>query len=257
MARSRAPRNRQVNAISVTKAGLKMGYQDAQFALGSTNVGPTVLALKQAGVDAVSLLLQQNTGFAIINGLREQGVQLKAPVLYAGYGRDLLTAGAAALANAQGSYFTITYEPIEMQTAATKRFSNALKTYGGTTVTPGLNEYLDYTAVDAFVVGLKAAGSDPTQAQFIDALLGVTDYTAAGLFGSHTISFALKDRGVNGGAGADNCQWFVQFRGSTFHLVPGADPVCGTVIPGEESWPVDRLQVLIDRSASRSGRPPL
>jgi branched-chain amino acid transport system substrate-binding protein len=219
-------------AISSREAGLKVGYLNAKFQLGSTNVGPDVLAMKNAGVDALSVLLQQNTGFAMVQGLRQQGVQLKAPLFSAGYGVDLLDAGAAAQQVAQGAYFSLSYEPIEMHTAATERFRKALDTYAGTTQTPGLNEYLAYTSVDAFEQGLKAAGGDPSQSQFINAMLGITTYTAAGLFGSHSVSFAMADRG-KGYAGADNCLWFTQFKGTSFHLVSGADPVCGTIIPGQ------------------------
>lgn len=192
--------------------------------------------MKHAGVDGLSVLLQQNTGFAMIQSLRQQGVNLKAPVLAAGYGVDLLDAGAAARQTAQNAYFSISYEPVEMHTAATERFQNALKKYAGATETPGLNEYLAYTAVDAFEQGLKVAGSNPSQASFIDAMQSITKYTAAGLFGSHSVSFAMKDRG-QGYAGADNCLWFTQFKGSSFQLVPGADPICGTVIAGKRVSP--------------------
>jgi branched-chain amino acid transport system substrate-binding protein len=219
-------------AISSRKAGLKVGYLNANFALGSTNVGPDVLAMKHAGVDALSVLLQQNTGFAMLQGLRQQGVKLKAPLFSAGYGVDLLDAGPASQQVAENAYFSLSYEPVEMHTAATERFQKALKKYANATQTPGLNEYLAYTAVAAFEDGLKAAGDNPSQADFINAMLGITKYTAAGLFGSHSVSFAMKDRG-QGYAGADNCLWFTQFQGGAFHLVKGADPVCGTIIPGE------------------------
>ena len=142
-------------AISSREAGLKVGYLNAKFQLGSTNVGPDVLAMKHAGVDALSVLLQQNTGFAMVQGLRQQGVQLKAPLFSAGYGTDLLDAGAAAQQVAQGAYFSLSYEPVEMHTAATKQFQQALKTYANSTETPGLNEYLAYTAVAAFEQGLE------------------------------------------------------------------------------------------------------
>ena len=62
-------------------------------------------------------------------------------------------------------------------------------------------------------------------------MLGITNYNAAGLFGSHTLSFAMSARG--GVPGADGCYWYTIFQGSTFHLVPNADPVCGSVIPGK------------------------
>lgn len=222
----------KATAISAQYAGLKAGYVDAQFPLGSTDVGPVVLAMKNDHIDGLAVLLQQNTGFAIISALRQQGVDLKAPVLSAGYGSDLLEAGPGAEQNAQNVYFELSYEPVEMHTAATIKFQQALKTYAGYTQVPGLNEYLGYVSVDAFVAGLKAAGPNPTQASFIAAMQGITHYDAAGLFGSHSIGFDAASRGV-GGAGADNCLWFTIFKGTSFHLVPGADPVCGTVIPGK------------------------
>lgn len=223
----------KATSISDQAAGIKTGYVNAQFPLGSTNVGPIVLALKNAGVDAVSALIQQNSGFAIINGLRQEGVKIKAPVLWAGYGSDLLDAGPAALSQAQNVYFAISYEPVEMHTAATERFQDALKKYADFTETPGLNEYLGYVAIDAFVTGLKASGPHTTQAHFIDSMLGVTNYDGAGLFGDHTLSFAMDARG--GAPGAGGCEWYTIFQGSTFHLVPNADPVCGGVIPGKVS----------------------
>jgi branched-chain amino acid transport system substrate-binding protein len=96
--------------------------------------------------------------------------------------------------------------------------------------------------VDGFVAGLKklqaAGNSKPSQADFINAMLGITDYNGSGLLPSgtpglyddHTISFALSDRGME--FGADNCVWVTKWVGSSFHLVPGADPLCGQIIPG-------------------------
>jgi branched-chain amino acid transport system substrate-binding protein len=96
---------------------------------------------------------------------------------------------------------------------------------------PSLNEYIGYAAVDGFVTGLKAAGSNPTQASLINAMLGIRSYNAAGLYGNQSIGFAMDQRGQV--AGADNCIWLVQYSGSTFHLVAGADPICGTDVPGK------------------------
>jgi branched-chain amino acid transport system substrate-binding protein len=134
--------------------------------------------------------------------------------------------------SAQGLYFATTYEPLEMHTAATQRFQNALKTYAGVTRDPTYAEYAGYVAVDAFVTGLKAAGSNPTQASYINTMLGITNYNAAGLWDGHSTSFALSDRGQ--AEGADNCLWIVQYQGSVFKLVSGADPICGSVIPGKK-----------------------
>jgi branched-chain amino acid transport system substrate-binding protein len=218
-------------AVSAQLAGIKVGYLNANFPLG-TNVGPAVLAMKSAGVDSFEGALAQNTSFAIIAGLRAEGIQLKAPILTVGYGGDLLQAGSDTEQQAQGAYFIRTYEPIEMHTPATVELVNAMQTYAHVPP-PEITdtEYISYLAVNALVTGLRAAGSNPTQQQVINAMLGVRSWNAAGLYGAHLQGFAMDQRG--GGSGADNCLWVVQWLGSTFHLVPGADPVCGNVVPGK------------------------
>jgi len=37
--------------------------------------------------------------------------------------------------------------------------------------------------------------------------------------------------------GVDNCLWVTKLSGSKFELVPGADPICGSVIPGKTVAP--------------------
>ena len=76
-------------AVSAEAAGLKAGYLDAAFPFGGTNVGPVALAMKNAGVDGVTAAVEENTGFALITALRQDGVTLKAPLLAVGYGGDL------------------------------------------------------------------------------------------------------------------------------------------------------------------------
>jgi branched-chain amino acid transport system substrate-binding protein len=219
-------------AVSVPTAGLKMGYLNAKVPLGSTDVGPMVLAMKSAKVDGAIFLLQQNTAFAVMEGLAQQGAALKAPLLTGGYGGDLFNAGPGALQAAQGAYFELPYVPVEMNTPATRRMQAALKQYGQVTEAPGLNEYTAYMSVDAIVAGLKKVGANPTQASLITATLGISDYDGAGLYGGHTLNFGLAQRG-KGGTGASNCAWFTKFEGNAFHPVQGATPLCGSVIPGK------------------------
>jgi ABC-type branched-subunit amino acid transport system substrate-binding protein len=218
-------------AMSAQAAGLKVGYLNSSFPFGSTNVGPAVLAMKAAGVNAFSASLESNTEFAMITGLRQQGVDLKAPLLATGYGGDLAAGGPGAQQAAQGVYFLTAYQPVEMNTTATQQLQAAMSTYAGVKGEPTFSEYNGYASVDALVQGLKAAGSHPTQASFINAMLGITNYNAAGLYGSNSVSFALNQRGQ--ASGPDNCYYVVQYSGSTFHLVAGADPICGAVIPGK------------------------
>jgi branched-chain amino acid transport system substrate-binding protein len=218
-------------AISAQEAGISVGYLNANFPFGSTNVQPAVLAMKGAGVNGYTGSVEENTSFAMIEGLRQAGVSLKAALLAVGYGADLYQAGPGAEQAAQGAYFTVSYEPVEMHTSATERLQSALKDYAGVSGDPSLNEYIGYAAVDGFITGLKAAGPQPTQASLIASMLGIRSYNADGLYGTHSVGFAMDQRGQV--AGADNCLWLVQYSGTAFHLVNGADPICGTNVPGK------------------------
>jgi branched-chain amino acid transport system substrate-binding protein len=219
-------------AVSAQTAGLKVGYQNAAFPLGSTNVAPVALAMKSAGVDGVDGAVETGTNFALISALRQDGVKLKVALLADGYGSDLTSAGSATEQEAQGVYFGLSFEPAELHTAATEKFMGALKKYGGLKGDePDQNQYLGYLAVAAFVDGLKAAGHQPTQASFINAMLGIRSFNGDGLYGSHSIGFAMDQRGI--ASGPDNCEWVVRFSGTSFHRVPGADPLCGTTLAGK------------------------
>jgi branched-chain amino acid transport system substrate-binding protein len=216
-------------AASAAHYDIKTGYLNANFPFGGTNTGPAVIAMKNAGVNGFSGAIQTNTVFAIINGLRDQGVTVKS-LMATGYGGDLVQGGPGAVQSAQGVYFLTSFEPVEMATQATQQFQSDLKQYAGVSTAPTFAEYQGYVSMDALVQGLKAAGSSPTQASLINALLGMTAYNGAGLWGSHTLSFAMADRGQ--ASGIDNCWWITQFQDTTFHLVSGMDPLCGMVLPG-------------------------
>lgn len=91
-------------AVSAQRAGIKVGYQNTEFSLGSTNVGPEVLAMKAAGVDGIIAPLAPATVLSMVTGLKQQGVTLKAALLLSGYGADLSQEGSAAVQAAQGAY---------------------------------------------------------------------------------------------------------------------------------------------------------
>jgi branched-chain amino acid transport system substrate-binding protein len=218
-------------AASAQVAGLKVGYVNTQVPLGSTNMAPIALAMKSAGVDGIFPGVTTQSSFALVNALHQEGVNLKAGLMATGYGGDLTGGGQGAEQAAQGLYFTSGFEPVEMNTPATQTFESALHTYAGWNGDPTLSEYLGYLSIDGFVTGLKAAGANPTQSSFINAMLGITNYDGTGLWGGHTISFALSTRGTI--AGADNCVWITQYSGTTFHLVPNMTPICGQNVPGK------------------------
>ncbi|MBL7487239.1 ABC transporter substrate-binding protein [Frankia sp. AgB1.9] len=223
----------KASAESARAAGVTPGYLNASFPFGSTNVEPETLAMKSAGIDGFVGSTDPNTAFALITSLRQNGVNLKVALLPTGYGGDLLQAGPGALNAAQNVYFSLGYEPVEMNTAATKQFASDLKA-AGVAGEPTVAQYNGYVSVGLLLRGLKNAGPQPTQASLITAFSNIHDFTALGLFGSHKLDINDRDNIV---LGADNCVWVTKLEGSSFKLVPGADPVCGTVIPGKTVSP--------------------
>lgn len=217
-------------AASAQLAGINVGFLDTNLPFGDTNMTPIALQMKAKGVDGMYTGVVSSTSFALAQALQQQNVKFKA-LMVTGYGGDLSGGGAGATQIAQGMYFLVGYEPVEMHTAATQKLVNALAQYANVTTEPTLSEYLGYTAIDGLVVGLKAAGANPTHASLINAMLGITNYAAAGLWGGKTVSMAMASRGQTAGAG--NCTWIAQYSGTSFHLVPGLDPVCGKAVPGK------------------------
>ena len=211
---------------SAEAAGLKGGYVNANFPFGSTNVQPIALAMKSAGIDSFYASVDPNTGFALIQALRQAGVNLKAAILPDGYGADTLQAGPGALAEAQNVYFTLGYEPVEMNTTATKQLVSDL-TATGTTGVPTYGEYNGYVSMGLLLKALQSAGSNVTQASLLTALSGIHDWDALGLWGGRTID--INDR-VHV-LGSVQCSWITKLVGTDFQLVNGAEPLCGSVLP--------------------------
>jgi ABC-type branched-subunit amino acid transport system substrate-binding protein len=216
-------------AESAKAVGLKAGYVNAAFAFGSTNVQPVAIAMKNKGIDGVTLSVDPNTSYALIDALRNLGVKLKVAYLATGYGGDTSQAGPKTLQSAQGVFFSSPYQPVEMKTAATQRFQQYLQ-QAGVTHAPTFAEYNGYVSTLLLVDGLKAAGSkSPSMSALITALSGITSFTADGLFGDHPANPNDRTTVV---AGPDNCLYVTKFNGTAFDLVKNQDPICGTLVPG-------------------------
>jgi ABC-type branched-subunit amino acid transport system substrate-binding protein len=223
----------EATAASAEAAGVKVGYLNVTMDYGTTDVTPIVLAMKAAGIDAFTATVAPNTAFAMVTGLRQQGVNVKVVLMSTGYGGDLLQAGPGATSAAQGMDFLLGAEPLEMNTAATMQFAADLRA-SGTTGAPTFSMYNGYAAAGLLVAGLKAAGPNPTWPSLITALGTIHAFDAVGLYGSHKLDINDRQNIVDG---PDNCIWVTKFQGSTFHLVSGADPICGAAIPGKTVAP--------------------
>jgi ABC-type branched-subunit amino acid transport system substrate-binding protein len=215
-------------SVSAEAAGIKTGYLNDTFPFGSTNVAPIALAMKSAGINGLVANTEPSTVFALATALQQQGVHLKATMLPTGGGGDLVNSGPTAIQAAQGDDFLSDFEPPEMHSSATEALQNALATYAGVHTDPTFAEYIGYLSVLGLVQGIQGAGANPTQSSVIRALSHITNYNAEGLWGGHqTVNWSERAQGLT------ECFWMTKLSGSTFHLISGAVPVCGTQMPGK------------------------
>jgi ABC-type branched-subunit amino acid transport system substrate-binding protein len=221
------------DAVSAQSAGLKAGYTNASFQFGSTNVQPIALAMKSAGVNGVTATVDPNTGLLLVTALKQSGADIKVALLPTGYGGDIEQAGSNALSLAQNVYFLSQLEPVEMHTAATEEFQKYLSD-AGVSGDPTYAEYEAYASMTLLVQALEAVAGTPTQANVLAALSKITDFNAAGLFGNQSIDFTSH---TPESIGPGECEYVTKLSGSAFKLVPGADPICGALIPGKTVSP--------------------
>jgi branched-chain amino acid transport system substrate-binding protein len=205
---------------SCQAAGLKSGYLNTQIPLGSTNVGPIALAIKNAGVDGLYLPVIPNTAFALVIALHLLGVKLKTALLATGYGGDLLASKPAVQAG-QGLDFSTAGAPAEAGTAATaQRAADLAKV--AVTGDPTFAEMEGYLVMSAFVAGLRAAGANPTRQSFMKAIGKISNFDADGLLVPNKIAF-------HNYAPSSSCVWVVQLKGEKFSVVPGT-PICAPLV---------------------------
>jgi ABC-type branched-subunit amino acid transport system substrate-binding protein len=215
-------------AASAQAVGLKAGYVNAQFQFGSTNVQPVALSMKSAGVNGIATGLEPNSALALLTALKQVGVDLRASLLATGYGGDLTQGGPGAVQAAQGASFYLVYQPVEMHTPATTKLQSSLRS-AGVNGDPTFAEYMGYASVDGIVRGLQATGANPTNSSLIRGLASVHNFDAAGLLDGHTVDFGSR---ATTAFGPGNCLYMTKLVGSTFQVVSGADPICGTIVPG-------------------------
>jgi branched-chain amino acid transport system substrate-binding protein len=205
--------------------GLNVAYQDTSLAIGSTDVGALALNIKKSGATGLFLPILQNTGLALLTQLREDGVKIKAAVLLTGYGQATLSSPPSVAAS-QGVDFMSFQQPAEANTPATRQMVSAFAKYAGLTGEPYDNDIEGWVQADLFIRGLQAAGASPTADSFISGLRKVNNYLGAGLY-AKPIDFSQYGT-LGQGLGPNNCVYISKLQGSTFRVIPAANPVCGT-----------------------------
>jgi branched-chain amino acid transport system substrate-binding protein len=214
-------------ATAAENVGLDVAYQNENLAFGSTDVGAVAIGMRDAGVDGVYLPVIAPTAFALIGALNQLGVKLVATLLPTGYGNELLSQPAAVQA-AQGISFTTTMAPVELQTQATQKVVDNLKTYANVTTVPGFGMYNAYVAADAYIRGLEANDGKSDTQSFIDNMRKVSDFTAGGLY---TVPINFAEFGdLSPGVGPGNCTYVSTLQGDGFVPDPSAAPFCGELV---------------------------
>jgi len=207
--------------------GLDKGYLNTTVDFGTTDVAPIVLGIKNSGTDAIYLPLDSATNIAVIQGLQQNNVPMKATVSATGYGQALLDQPASKTLT-DHDYFQTAYKPVELGGSAVKTFQQNLKKYAGYTGVPGFGEYTGYVSCDLFIWGLKAAGKNPTRQGWVDAIRtnngGI--YDNAGLTcGNRNFSTANFGKVVK-----DSCLYYAVVKDGKWKVAFGGKPITGKLV---------------------------
>ena len=211
---------------AVPGVGLDPAYTNTALDFGSPDVSPAVLGMKNAGVDAVYLPMAAATNIAVVQGLQQNGVEMKASLLATGYGQDFLDSPAAK-DFPESAFFLDGYKPVELKTAETKKFQADLKKYAGFTGVPDFGVYNGYILADLLIKGLENAGKNLTRQGLVDGVHEIGKYDQAGL-GCQPVDVSLEGRGH---ASKTSCGWFLQVKNGKFVPFPkSGQPIRGTLV---------------------------
>jgi branched-chain amino acid transport system substrate-binding protein len=212
--------------ISATHAGLT-GVVNLASTIGSSNVQPVALSLKNAHVQGIETIQVSSFNIALITALEQLGVKLKSGLVISGYDQSLLEDPAVSAVGPNVG-FTSQWAPSELKTQATVQLMSALAKYAHyTKPNPLEGQMYGWLAADLAIKGLQVAGANPTRASFISNLRNVHDYNAGGL----TAPVDLSKWNYYDSTASGNCLYVSVIRNGAF--VPlSSTPYCGTQIPG-------------------------
>jgi branched-chain amino acid transport system substrate-binding protein len=162
----------------------------------------------------------------VVQGLQQNGVDMKASLLATGYGQDFLDSPAAQ-DFPSSAFFLTSYKPVELKTPETKKFQADLKKYANFTGVPDFGVYNGYIIADLLIKGCENAGKNLTRQGFVDGVHAVGDYDQAGL-GCQPVDVSLEGRGH---ASKTSCGWFLQVKDGKFVPFPkSGKPISGKLV---------------------------
>ncbi|MDV6270852.1 ABC transporter substrate-binding protein [Rhodococcus globerulus] len=214
---------------SARLAGLETPYVNTEVPAGSTDFTAISLAMKSAGCDVlISGMGAVASNVALLQAVKNAGIELKASYINAGYTQSILD-DPASLAVSDGVGFGTGYQPATLQSPATKKVMDALSRYANwNSPNPTTGQMFGWLTADLAINGIKVAGPKPTQQSFIESLRKVTDYTADGLM--CPVDLSSWGRYISGLPG--DCTWIAEVQDKQFVSLTGEEPVRISTIPG-------------------------
>jgi len=209
--------------------GLDPVYLNTTVEFGSSDVGPLVLGIKNSGADAAYMPMVASSNLALVQGLEQNGVQMKFNGLMTGYGQSLLDSAAAKTLK-PNTYFMQTYKPVEIKDKYTKQFQADLKKVGITGV-PDYGKYTGYITCDLAITALQAEGKNVTREDFAPKFRALGKYDVAGL-NCRPIDVSLDTFGKYPETG---CIYGMQVKDGKFVVANKGKPVIGKLVGDKDA----------------------
>ena len=165
-----------------------------------------------------------SSDFAVLQGLEQNGVKMKAILMPTGYGQDLLDSPTASIMGPNTVLFQ-TYKPVEIGDKATKQFQSDLKKAGINGV-PDYGDYTGYISCDLAVTALEQAGKTPTRKGFVDGFRNLGTWDQAGL-ACQPVTVGLDSYGKYPENG---CIYTVTLKNGKFVVGNKGKPVFGKLV---------------------------
>jgi branched-chain amino acid transport system substrate-binding protein len=200
--------------ISSQSVGLKKGVLTTDLPPGTTNFTAEAQKAKSAGVDALALPLNPSSSLAVLQAMKQAGVQVKASLLLAGYDPSVLKQAGSLL---EGASFAIFFAPFEDKLPAQQAYKDALAKY--TKASVGMFTMVGWLSADLMIKGIQDAGSCPSGQNILAAINNLKGYTADGLI--PPTNFTPADRGKS-----PTCAYFATVRNGAFVPDNNGQPIC-------------------------------
>jgi branched-chain amino acid transport system substrate-binding protein len=211
---------------AVPALGLDPVYTNTSVDFGTSDVGPLVLGMKNAGADGAWYAMDLSTNLALAQGLIQNGVKMKAQIMATGYGHELLDQPVSKTLGPD-IVFTSGWAPVELKTKATKQFQADLKKYAGFTDVPDFGIYTGYIDCDLAILGLEKQGDDLDPTTFAEDLRSVGSFNPGGGLGCSRVGLGLDTYGKikPGGSypGQRICSYAMQVKNGKFVVLKPKD----------------------------------